>query len=890
MYKRLLTSFSLFALMVGTQVYSLTQQEIVEHKDNFLRVLLHNSSVSFEKAPKIYTPEELIVLTEGRYCLDKPAQASSSNTHEKANNFEIVSHSDSSKHQLTQFNQGPESSNAAKSPYTYDNTYGHNQCDTSNRQNLQCSPKPVRSHSVIESPTRHDFYCSIKNPNPERKDQQQRIQQHIQFSLSSAAKRAYLFERMKRFTGVDFLNFIFGTSFTDYTSQSELEDFIFDHADQLLNNYVLYPSTRYHQFLYHQVPGYRTHMQQVYSNLLESNKAWQNIQPQGIDKTWFKKHIARMYEHFNDLPEVDHDRLQQWKFEKQRATILKNYATNRHQAEVLFNNYHSMIDDWQSQKLEDSLNSSVLDRYQQRTQALAKSYTQEPLFLSNNEYVLSAETQAMLAANHLDVGDFTSCLGSPIAQQLHQELLSVLDHASSTKRVYNDQESTQWSNMVAEHADIACSYNKMGNIIQATQWTDACWILLDYAHAIGQGIFEGTIKASCFAAIATIAPLVPQAMLAGTAAYMASMSGWTLGELGHAYHEGGAKAVINQLKSYKKICHKLIDDLDKQWAQLSTHDKMRSATALVTEVAVIPKILKLAKSVRTLELREIQTLLKKIKSKAKNLQLTDLLYKINDPTPQPGYISLPSTKISPQIAYSASQARSNLSIDNQIIQHPWLTNVLNHKMIRYMKKQNIIIKQYASNTTQKIKLYIMPTGLDEKITNGLQSIKSQFRPNAHIRNHLKKPIEQFTLTEDRLAHVLGVEITHDVETGAHFFSGFHYDPRDLLKNSGIFKLRNPSENTITKIVSADVKLAKECLFNAIVEEDTFSKKTFFPSDWSAKEILKNAQEALTNSYNPVKTEGNKYIITGKSNNNTQIKFVIDSVGNIISFYIEQIIT
>jgi len=114
-----------------------------------------------------------------------------------------------------------------------------------------------------------------------------------------------------------------------------------------------------------------------------------------------------------------------------------------------------------------------------------------------------------------------------------------------------------------------------------------------------------------------------------------------------------------------------------------------------------------------------------------------------------------------------------------------------------------------------------------------------------------------------------------------------YDRRDLLKNSGILELKITEENPVTNVISAEVQLVKESLFYAKNNQTKiYSNKTFFSSDWSVEDILRNAQEALTNSYEPIEIVNNKYFIKGYSNNGSQIRFAVDSIGNIISFYIE----
>lgn len=190
----------------------------------------------------------------------------------------------------------------------------------------------------------------------------------------------------------------------------------------------------------------------------------------------------------------------------------------------------------------------------------------------------------------------------------------------------------------------------------------------------------------------------------------------------------------------------------------------------------------------------------------------------------------------------------------------------------HMKKNGIIIKEFAGNTLKKTKLYVMPATLEEKIIAGIKKINGTLHITQETQHQLGS-ISTLTLDEQALTHVAAVELVHERGKGS-YFQGFHLDPHKALQRMGLINVRNCVVDETAEIITSKAQLRKGRL----------KDKTFFPDHWTIDDILRNAQEALLNLVGGIECQGKRNVIMGQTKKEISIEFVIDSFGKIVSFY------
>lgn len=121
-------------------------------------------------------------------------------------------------------------------------------------------------------------------------------------------------------------------------------------------------------------------------------------------------------------------------------------------------------------------NERFASRIKNRRDALASTHT-NPLSKTERHYALTRQATALLNNHALNPNDFTQCLGTPIQQCIHKELINII-HETDRLSLSSDANQTSITTML-ECVDVAREFNAQGQIEKACTVADFCWALLE---------------------------------------------------------------------------------------------------------------------------------------------------------------------------------------------------------------------------------------------------------------------------------------------------------------------------------------------------------------------------------------------------------------------------
>ena len=113
----------------------------------------------------------------------------------------------------------------------------------------------------------------------------------------------------------------------------------------------------------------------------------------------------------------------------------------------------------------------------------------------DRKYALSESTHAYLEAHNVDIDLFKICNGNILQQAMHSEFVVLSDHAAFIWcNQGNTKEVEQLTDVIIDFVEAGIRHNNAGDIVHAFMLSDACWSVLDCAHALVEGIVEGAIR------------------------------------------------------------------------------------------------------------------------------------------------------------------------------------------------------------------------------------------------------------------------------------------------------------------------------------------------------------------------------------------------------------
>ncbi len=279
-------------------------------------------------------------------------------------------------------------------------------------------------------------------------------------------------------------------------------------------------------------------------------------------------------------------RLAQRKRKERNARYSHEIKKRLESSSAYLENY---IVDCRDQINDSAINSDHKVRLQQRIDAIEQS--QSNFFAPRiNRYTLSDQTQQFLEDCNVKTDAFILCHGSLIQQQLHGEVVDIVEKASTIYLHPNQNESKKIiSKTIGQLAEVAIGYNEQGNIPQAIAVTDCCDGLLGCALGVGDGIVDG-LSNLVNTAIHPIDTMVGFADTVRTAAFC----------MGKVLHEvcdvtialcQDRDAGLDKLNQNLSAISDTIYVIGDKLKNMSTREKARMITAIAVEALLTKKCL-----------------------------------------------------------------------------------------------------------------------------------------------------------------------------------------------------------------------------------------------------------------------------------------------------------
>lgn len=762
---------------------------------------------------------------------------------------------------------------------TPDNSAHANQLTTSDQQRsvYQCPEKQPQGwqHSgptLTIGPTDHSL-------DERRARCNQMIAHHMQHRL----KHWHTINEIGTYNKLDLLKYAFGRDFSCYTEE-QLHEFLTEHAVALLENHGLYPAASYQRLLHQYVPGYQAYIEELYDKISDSWSTLKKVTPSWIQPDAFKDLVYRIQQELRIHPTAERQRKLDQEAQERLNKLRQQHKQDTQTAIKLLSQYYLLASG--DDVYDEGEPSSEYKRYKERSESLVASYISKTGQLTKSTYRLPKEAQACINKHHLE-NDFAQYTGSAMQQTLHKELISVLNHAGFLLKEHGDQ-AYPWTSLVALSADTASFYNTQAHLQQAVSWTDTCWLLLNYAQAAVEGFFEGITNTACFAIASTLVPravnLTATAAVAAGSFYIAREAFFVVTDAYDAYTKS-PHAFTAYIDTCIHSCKKNLHDIQQYLCKLEKEKIVKFSAETMSTVCFSRATCKAAEALYKTALKEAKAFRKKIGSKGAKAFITDFLYKHFDPSPHPGILNCGPfvsgrNKVAQQVAYAEGKRKAEYGVHTQIMKHPELKTILDSSTIRSFRKHDILIKDFKNGVKQK-SIYVMPASMDKEMRDAIHCCNGRLnlnhsRTRKFVKNSIDQELTHISLNEENFSHVIGVELNFSHKDG-WWTSGGHYDTKDLLERIEFMRIVNPQPDPITKIIRS-----KACLMSTPVEKA--KNKTFFPKNWTIKDILTNAQEALDNAIIDPELAKNGFVLESKTNTNMKIRFILDTLGNLISFY------
>ena len=253
------------------------------------------------------------------------------------------------------------------------------------------------------------------------------------------------------------------------------------------------------------------------------------------------------------------------------------------------------------------------DRLQKRLDAI-QTAIDERFRVSYKRYALSGQTSILLKQHNIDCVLFEECTGNAIQQQIHAELVSVLNCGS--KLPVNNEEQETWLWRLCDFAGVGEECNKSGAFVLAHQLSDVCTSIFncmkmagDYALAaadcglaVGEGVVNGFDNVATFVAQIIMHPcdsawqawksIKPIIQTVWKEAALIEMARLSLGQSSEF-----RKELLGQGIQESKELHQAIDHAISELWKLPLREKCKLGTTMVVEAYLTGKILGVVKKI-----------------------------------------------------------------------------------------------------------------------------------------------------------------------------------------------------------------------------------------------------------------------------------------------------
>lgn len=235
--------------------------------------------------------------------------------------------------------------------------------------------------------------------------------------------------------------------------------------------------------------------------------------------------------------------------------------------------------------LEDEARDSAL--YSKHIPLLAAAYKKRTAVLHQNgigtgeyhteTYLLNDNVQVLLKNNRILSDNLANCYGNQYQQCLHQESLTVLEHASQipiNSLLYQHQQT------IVTFAGVATDYNHAGECHKSVRLLDFCWTLLSW----GTQIIEGAVEGAIAGVVGAVSDIIEHPVEAGVSVLPGSsvMLTYQLSKIVYTVADLGITTLIDysagkeKWDSYVEPINQLLDAIDKK--QIGLKDVSKAVT------------------------------------------------------------------------------------------------------------------------------------------------------------------------------------------------------------------------------------------------------------------------------------------------------------------------
>jgi len=475
----------------------------------------------------------------------------------------------------------------------------------------------------------------------------------------------------------------------------------------------------------------------------------------------------------------------------------------------------------------------------------------DPRFFEKLHTVL-AEHAARIDPQHLTADQKgILCAGSHLQHYLVDEAISVVDTAISGDLVENMQDA------VITLANTSLTLNKEGDVIMASRTLDACWALVDHAHAAAR---------CAYSIIVTHAPFIAKGMADGVCESLHGAAHVVCHPVQAAQEAVKSLAVAGYYlgKVAYSVC--AFDAACELWEADPEHFEQKIREHLIDPEAFVAIYEHAKNNISTEDVARVGT------KTAVDMMLLHGATKVVSAIAKESWPALISC-----MRKGEQSAEVALTAENIPVQCGEEIAALMENMENAVKTETI-----AETITNSRKLVENIVGsFMAELNTEIESLKKVFDcAQSCVPDCVKKGFAEFKNKHIKIPyeHIFGIELKwNDIKNSLSGISGFHHDFMGAIEKSGVLKFMRKG-----------VEKNGCYLADVIVDGSRIRDKTFFPQSWSREKVVNKIYEAYENFIKNgaiVKEErGGKYLINGFTSEGIEVEMYITKKGQIATAY------